>query len=124
MKPVKKKSGVDTENKHIICKKHYVTNADIKKIREGLLKWYDKNQRVLPWRDIAKDEVDNNIRGYAVMVSEVMLQQTQVATVISYFNKWIKKWPTISSLAAAELEEVNQQWAGLGYYSRARRLHE
>ncbi|XP_035208010.1 adenine DNA glycosylase-like [Stegodyphus dumicola] len=124
MKTVKKKSGVATESRNIICEKHYVTNADVKKIREELLKWYDKNQRVLPWRDIAKDEVDNNIRGYAVMVSEVMLQQTQVATVISYFNKWIKKWPTISSLAAAELEEVNQQWAGLGYYSRARRLHE
>ena len=53
-----------------------------------------------------------------------MLQQTQVATVIEYFNKWIKKWPTISDLSKATLEEVNEMWSGLGYYSRGRRLHE
>lgn len=54
----------------------------------------------------------------------MMLQQTQVATVISYFEKWISKWPTVADLSKATLEEVNQVWAGLGYYSRARRLHE
>lgn len=53
-----------------------------------------------------------------------MLQQTQVATVMSYFEKWISKWPTVADLSKATLEEVNQVWAGLGYYSRARRLHE
>ncbi|XP_034565053.1 adenine DNA glycosylase isoform X2 [Notolabrus celidotus] len=53
-----------------------------------------------------------------------MLQQTQVATVIDYYNKWMKRWPTVQDLAAATLEEVNQMWAGLGYYSRGKRLHE
>ncbi|GIY99223.1 adenine DNA glycosylase [Caerostris extrusa] len=53
-----------------------------------------------------------------------MLQQTQVATVIPYFNKWIQKWPTVQALADAKVEEVLQTWAGLGYYSRGRRLHE
>lgn len=57
-------------------------------------------------------------------VSEIMLQQTQVSTVMSYFEKWMSKWPTVDDLAKASLEEVNQMWAGLGYYSRARRLHE
>uniref|UniRef100_A0A671US09 Adenine DNA glycosylase n=1 Tax=Sparus aurata TaxID=8175 RepID=A0A671US09_SPAAU len=59
-----------------------------------------------------------------VWVSEIMLQQTQVATVIDYYNKWMKRWPTVQDLAAATLEEVNQMWAGLGYYSRGKRLHE
>ncbi|KAK8732281.1 hypothetical protein OTU49_007002 [Cherax quadricarinatus] len=59
-----------------------------------------------------------------VLVSEIMLQQTQVSTVIGYFDTWMKKWPTVEDLASATLEEVNQIWAGLGYYSRARRLHE
>ncbi|KAF3834906.1 hypothetical protein F7725_027464 [Dissostichus mawsoni] len=69
-------------------------------------------------------ESDLNIRTYAVWVSEIMLQQTQVATVINYYNKWMKRWPTVQDLATATLEEVNQMWAGLGYYSRGRRLHE
>ncbi|KAJ0044112.1 hypothetical protein NL108_005601, partial [Boleophthalmus pectinirostris] len=72
----------------------------------------------------AMTEEDLNIRTYAVWVSEIMLQQTQVATVINYYNKWIKRWPTVQDLAAATLEEVNQMWAGLGYYSRGKRLHE
>lgn len=53
-----------------------------------------------------------------------MLQQTQVATVIDYYNKWMKRWPTVQDLAEATLEEVNQMWAGLGYYSRGKRLQE
>lgn len=57
-------------------------------------------------------------------ISEIMLQQTQVSTVISYFEKWMSKWPRVGDLAQANLEEINQVWAGLGYYSRARRLHE
>ncbi|XP_015725619.1 adenine DNA glycosylase isoform X4 [Coturnix japonica] len=60
----------------------------------------------------------------AVWVSEVMLQQTQVATVIDYYNRWMQKWPTLQALAAASLEEVNELWAGLGYYSRGKRLQE
>nr|XP_019604934.1 PREDICTED: adenine DNA glycosylase isoform X4 [Rhinolophus sinicus] len=72
----------------------------------------------------AKGEVDLDRRAYAVWVSEVMLQQTQVATVINYYTRWMQKWPTLQDLASASLEEVNQLWAGLGYYSRGRRLQE
>ena len=59
-----------------------------------------------------------------MLVSEIMLQQTQVSTVKSYYAKWIDKWPDVSSLSGATLEEVNTLWSGLGYYSRGRRLHE
>ncbi|KAF9911934.1 hypothetical protein BX616_010457 [Lobosporangium transversale] len=62
-------------------------------------------------------------RAYEVWVSEIMCQQTQVATVIPYYNTWMEKWPTIHDLAAADLEDVNKVWTGLGYYSRASRLH-
>ncbi|XP_072294178.1 A/G-specific adenine DNA glycosylase [Eucyclogobius newberryi] len=98
--------------------------AEVVLLRSHLLNWYDKEQRELPWRTLANAEKDLNIRTYAVWVSEIMLQQTQVATVIEYYNKWIKRWPTVQDLAAATLEEVNQMWAGLGYYSRVKRLHE
>ncbi|TKS74505.1 Adenine DNA glycosylase [Collichthys lucidus] len=100
--------------------------ADVALLRSQLLSWYDKEQRELPWRTLAVTESDLDIRTYAVWVSEIMLQQTQVATVVSYYNKWIKasRWPTVQDLAAATLEEVNQMWAGLGYYSRGKRLHE
>ncbi|XP_072366890.1 adenine DNA glycosylase-like isoform X2 [Scyliorhinus torazame] len=84
--------------------------TEICSIRACLLSWYDKNKRELPWRRMAVAESDLNKRTYAVWVSEIMLQQTQVATVISYYNKWI--------------QEVNEMWSGLGYYSRGRRLHE
>ncbi|CAB1324669.1 unnamed protein product [Coregonus sp. 'balchen'] len=92
--------------------------------RTHILYWYDQGKRELPWRTVALTETDINIRTYAVWVSEIMLQQTQVATVIDYYNKWMKRWPTVQDLAAATLEEVNQMWAGLGYYSRGKRLHE
>ncbi|KAM9358050.1 adenine DNA glycosylase [Symphorus nematophorus] len=98
--------------------------ADVVLLRSQLLSWYDKEKRELPWRTLAITESDLNIRTYAVWVSEIMLQQTQVATVIDYYNKWMKRWPTVQDLAAATLEEVNQMWAGLGYYSRGKRLHE
>ncbi|XP_037625612.1 adenine DNA glycosylase [Sebastes umbrosus] len=98
--------------------------ADVVLLRSQLLSWYDREKRELPWRTLAVTESDLNIRTYAVWVSEIMLQQTQVATVINYYNKWMKRWPTVQDLAAATLEEVNQMWAGLGYYSRGKRLHE
>ncbi|KAK2898412.1 hypothetical protein Q8A67_009830 [Cirrhinus molitorella] len=97
---------------------------EISLFRSQLLQWYDQNKRELPWRTLAVTESDVNIRTYGVWVSEIMLQQTQVATVIDYYNRWMKRWPTVEKLAAATLEEVNQMWAGLGYYSRGRRLHE
>ncbi|XP_068654981.1 adenine DNA glycosylase [Aristolochia californica] len=99
------------------------------KIRASLLRWYYENQRVLPWR-INQCEVKNDsreeteARAYAVWVSEVMLQQTQVVTVVDYYNRWMTKWPTVHHLAQASQEEVNEMWAGLGYYRRARFLLE
>nr|XP_040144508.1 adenine DNA glycosylase isoform X2 [Ictidomys tridecemlineatus] len=98
--------------------------TEIIAFRKSLLSWYDTEKRDLPWRRQAEDEEDLDRRAYAVWVSEVMLQQTQVATVINYYTRWMQKWPTLQNLANASLEEVNQLWAGLGYYSRGRRLQE
>src|SRR5438477_13170479 len=84
---------------------------------EKLLTWYDKAQRELPWRKKTKNP-------YHTWLSEVMLQQTTVATVIPYFQAFIEKWPTVQDLAAASLDEVLVKWQGLGYYSRARNLHK
>jgi len=106
---------------------HYFNEkSEILELRKNLLDWYDENKRTLPWRTIAEDfeNSDDNVRGYSVWVSEIMLQQTQVATVIEYYKKWIEKWPTMQDLAKASLDEINQAWAGLGYYSRGRRLWE
>ncbi|ESP00360.1 hypothetical protein LOTGIDRAFT_55450, partial [Lottia gigantea] len=96
---------------------------EIIELQNAMVTWYQENQRDLPWRKLSKHQ-DINKRAYSVWVSEIMLQQTQVATVINYYNKWIKKWPTLQDLAKASLEEVNEMWSGLGYYSRGRRLHE
>ncbi|KAI7983471.1 Adenine DNA glycosylase [Camellia lanceoleosa] len=98
-------------------------------IRASLLEWYDLNQRDLPWRRISSSDEDHDkdaseTRAYAVWVSEIMLQQTRVQTVVDYFNRWMLKWPTLAHLARASLEEVNDMWAGLGYYRRARYLLE
>jgi len=80
-----------------------------------LLAWYDVHARILPWRSEPSP--------YRTWVSEVMLQQTQVDTVIPYFKRWLEHFPTLESLAAVEQTEVLQLWEGLGYYSRARNLH-
>ncbi|VFQ86348.1 unnamed protein product [Cuscuta campestris] len=95
-------------------------------IRASLLEWYDRNRRDLPWRRAIENagEDEREKRAYEVWVSEVMLQQTRVQTVIDYFNRWMEKWPTVQHLARASLEEVNELWAGLGYYRRARFLLE
>ncbi|PWA43898.1 A/G-specific adenine DNA glycosylase [Artemisia annua] len=92
----------------------------VAEIRECLLKWYDVNKRDLPWRRV--EEGDG--KAYAVWVSEIMLQQTRVQTVVGYFDKWMAKWPSVHHLALASIEEVNEMWAGLGYYRRARFLLE
>lgn len=84
-------------------------------INGSLLSWYKKNRRTLPWRG-EKDP-------YLVWVSEIMLQQTRVETVIPYYLKWKEHFPTLRSLALASEEEVLLLWEGLGYYSRARNLH-
>lgn len=88
-------------------------------LAQKLLKWYAKNGRDLPWR--VKGGAHPN--PYAVLVSEFMLQQTTVKTVIPYFERFMQRFPTIESLAAASLEEVYQYWQGLGYYTRAKSLH-
>ena len=82
-----------------------------------LLAWYDAHKRDLPWRRRQHDP-------YAVWVSEIMLQQTTVAAVIAFYNKWIARFPTVQSLAEAPLDDVLKHWAGLGYYARARNLHK
>ncbi|XP_047395828.1 adenine DNA glycosylase isoform X2 [Sciurus carolinensis] len=102
----------------------FKNRTEITAFRKSLLSWYDREKRDLPWRRQAENEADLDRRAYAVWVSEVMLQQTQVATVINYYTRWMQKWPTLQHLANASLEEVNQLWAGLGYYSRGRRLQE
>jgi A/G-specific adenine glycosylase len=112
-----------------------------------LLDWYDANHRVLPWRRNSRSKLAapagaGDARGwpttpgtgaplsglsradfaYGVWVSELMLQQTQVDRVLPYFCRWMAAWPTAAQLAAASEEEVNELWAGLGYYRRARFL--
>jgi A/G-specific adenine glycosylase len=84
-----------------------------------LLGWYDRHRRDLPWRARPGATADP----YAVWLSEIMLQQTTVATVGPYYGKFLARWPRIEDLAAAELDEVLHAWAGLGYYARARNLH-
>jgi len=80
-----------------------------------LLRWYARSARSLPWRDAPTP--------YGVLLSEFMLQQTRVDTVIDRFHRFLERWPTLADLAAAEEEEVVAEWAGLGYYGRARNLH-
>ncbi len=80
-----------------------------------LLDWYGENARELPWR--------SHISPYRTWVSEIMLQQTQVETVIPYFTSWMERFPDIDTLAAADEQDVLALWEGLGYYSRARNLH-
>ena len=87
-------------------------------INKKILAYYRDNKRTLPWRT----SQDNNQNPYYTLVSETMLQQTQVNTALSYYKKFIKKWPTIESLAEADLEDVLIMWSGLGYYNRAKNL--
>lgn len=84
-----------------------------------LLAWYDRHRRALPWRALPGQPTDP----YLVWLSEVMLQQTTVATVGDYFRRFVERWPTVEALAAAPLDDVLSAWAGLGYYARARNLH-
>src|SRR5947209_3016635 len=84
-----------------------------------LLAWYDRHRRRLPWRAEPGTRPDP----YAVWLSEIMLQQTTVAAVQKYFSAFMARWPSIVDLADAPVEEVMKEWAGLGYYARARNLH-
>ncbi len=84
-------------------------------ITQQLLNWWDDGHADWPWR--------NGRTPYAIWVAEVMLQQTQIATVIPYYTRWLERFPTVQALAAASLDEVLKLWEGLGYYGRARNLH-
>ncbi len=88
----------------------------VRAIRRRLLTWFDAHRRELPWRE-TRDP-------YAIWISEIMLQQTQVASVVDYYNRFLKRFPTAEKLAAADLDTVLKLWEGLGYYRRARNLHK
>jgi A/G-specific adenine glycosylase len=83
--------------------------------QKNLIQWFEKNQRPLPWR--------RHYKPYDVWISEIMLQQTQVETALPYFDRWMKLFPDLKTLAKSDLEKVLKAWEGLGYYSRARNLH-
>jgi A/G-specific adenine glycosylase len=93
----------------------HISPKRVARLRRNLLTWYDHHRRHLPWRD----EPDP----YRVWVSEVMLQQTQVATVVPYYERFLRRFPTLAHLAAASVDDVLKVWEGLGYYARARNLH-
>jgi A/G-specific adenine glycosylase len=97
-----------------------VTNpSDFNAIARLLVDWHDQHQRVLPWRHAPPGRRDP----YRVWISEIMLQQTRVETVIDYYRRWLARFPTVEALAEADLQSVLKQWEGLGYYARARNLH-
>jgi A/G-specific adenine glycosylase len=87
----------------------------VSELRRALLGWYRRHKRDLPWRR-TRDP-------YAIWLSETMLQQTRVETVIPYFARFLERFPSVEALASAEIDDVTQLWSGLGYYSRARNLH-
>jgi len=92
-------------------------SADVsRRIRERLIRWYESHKREMPWRD-TRDP-------YRVWLSEVMLQQTQVKTVIPYYHRFLKQFPTIRDLAQGDLQQILKMWEGLGYYARARNFHK
>lgn len=93
-----------------------MSKNQLKKFREALHSWYAINQRKLPWRET------NN--PFFIWISEVMLQQTQVKKALDYYERFVHKFPTIQSLAQADLQDVLKSWEGMGYYARARNLHK
>ena len=82
---------------------------------EALARWYGRNARDLPWRRTTDP--------WAILLSEVLLQQTQVARGIEYWRRLLERFPTVASMAEADLDEVMHLWQGAGYYARGRRLH-
>ncbi|MTH55473.1 A/G-specific adenine glycosylase [Bacillus mangrovi] len=94
--------------------KSYTSDLQIQQFQHDLISWFQKEQRILPWRE--------NADPYRVWVSEIMLQQTRVDTVIPYFLNFMEKFPTVAHLAGADEEQILKAWEGLGYYSRVRNL--
>lgn len=105
----------DIDTTHSAGSNYNLPSFVIDQLRQTLLHWYGHHGRDLPWRR-SRDP-------YAIWISEIMLQQTQVKTVIPYYHRWLQRFPDIKSLAAAELQDVLKTWEGLGYYARARNLH-
>ena len=99
--------------------------APLESVRRELMAWFDRHARTLPWRRLkpSADEPGEPGDPYVTWVSEVMLQQTQVVTVIPYFLRWMERFPTVAALAAADEADVLRHWEGLGYYRRARMFH-
>jgi A/G-specific adenine glycosylase len=95
------------------------------KISRAVLRWYDANARVLPWRiGPHQRKAGHKPDPYAVWLSEIMLQQTTVATVVTRYGAFLTRWPDVAAMAAADIDDVLGEWAGLGYYARARNLHK
>ena len=112
-----RKSAAAPEPAEKVSTGEILAGVDAKKIaalRERLLEWFHKYQRDLPWR--------RNKDPYRIWLSEIMLQQTRVAAVIPFYERFLEHFPTIAALASAPESEVLRLWAGLGYYSRARNL--
>ena len=84
--------------------------------QEELCAWYKIHHRELPFRQ-TRDP-------YAIWVSEIMAQQTRIDSMLPYYRRWMERWPTVEALAKAPIEDVLHSWQGLGYYNRARKLHE
>ncbi len=97
----------------------FPSSVEPQALRRALLRWYDRHRRVLPWRAASGQRAEP----YHVWLSEIMLQQTTVATVGPYFERFVRRWPDIGALARAPLDDVLHGWQGLGYYARARNLH-
>jgi A/G-specific adenine glycosylase len=93
-----------------------IAPATLTKFRHKLLRWYRANRRDMPWR--------GSRNPYRIWIAEVMLQQTRIAAVLPYYQNFVRRFPTVQSLASARPAEVLRAWAGLGYYSRARNLHQ
>src|SRR5205085_7481493 len=97
-----------------MVKHQMISSKERHGFRRSLLRWYSTYGRVLPWRQTREP--------YAILVSEFMLQQTQVSAVLGFYRKWFQHFPTFAALAAASENEVLKRWEGLGYYARARNL--
>jgi A/G-specific adenine glycosylase len=108
-----------TQSERALTEKPLPTTVSDSTVTAELLHWYDRHRRALPWRALP----GKTAAPYAVWLSEIMLQQTTVASVKPYFEKFLTLWPDVNALAAASLDDVLRAWAGLGYYSRARNLH-
>ena len=105
-----------------------LTEAHAAALSQALLAWWERHGRSgIPWKllpDGLRPAPEQQLDPYGIWIAEVMLQQTQLVVVLPYWKRWMAVFPTVEALAAASLDEVRLLWQGLGYYSRARRLHE